>query len=335
MTKIALFGALLTLTACVGAEPDTTIAPADEGPDAPSASAPAERAPDPAPSQEQGAAPTSTPTGCDLDAPFQNPERIEALRTQYYEVFPRLSSDELTIYFAREDAFGGPVPRRIFVAKRASTSSPWNTPEVLANINDGTNADTDPALSPDELSLTFASSRPGTGLQDLWIAMRPNNFSNFSAPTQIAGLNTTSTDRSPVIVRDGAEIWFSSSRPNGVGGTDIYRAIKNGASYDAPVLVTELSSTGTENAIALSSDALTAYIGSSRAGGKGGEDIYVAKRANVNDPFSPPVAVTELNTDASQAPGWISKDGCRLYYHSSDYAQADYDLWVATKPPKK
>jgi hypothetical protein len=45
----------------------------------------------------------SAPTGCDLDAAFEQPTRIEPLRSQYYEIFPRLSADELTIYFTRDD----------------------------------------------------------------------------------------------------------------------------------------------------------------------------------------------------------------------------------------
>jgi len=55
----------------------------------------------------------------------------------------------------------------------------------------------------------------------------------------------------------------------------------------------------------------------------------------VNDAFSALVNVVELNTDSSQAPGWVSPDGCRLYFHSSDVQAADYDLWVAEKPAKQ
>ena len=49
----------------------------------------------------------------------------------------------------------------------------------------------------------------------------------------------------------------------------------------------------------------------------GNDDIWTARRDNPDDPWAPPTAVEELNSsDREQSPA-ISRDGLRLWYHSS------------------
>jgi hypothetical protein len=66
-----------------------------------------------------------------------------------------------------------------------------------------------------------------------------------------------------------------------------------------------------------SADDLTLYFGSGRltGGTQGGIDIWVASRKSTDDDFGPPVDVSEVNTSDDESPGWVSADGCRLYFH--------------------
>jgi hypothetical protein len=72
------------------------------------------------------------------------------------------------------------------------------------------------------------------------------------------------------------------------------------------------------------------------------QDIWIARRASVNDPFGAPANVSELNTANNDQPGWLSPDGCRLYLYSDRTGGVGgTDLYIAerrkdfgTKPTK-
>lgn len=81
----------------------------------------------------------------------------------------------------------------------------------------------------------------------------------------------------------------------------------------------------------LSADKLTIYLSSTRSGGQGSFDIWAAHRTTINDGFSNPVPVAELNSSKTEFVGWLSPDNCRLYL-SSDRA-GTYDIYVATRHP--
>jgi hypothetical protein len=63
---------------------------------------------------------------------------------------------------------------------------------------------------------------------------------------------------------------------------------------------------------AISADGLTLYIGSDRVQNTN-IDIIVLTRANKMQQFGNPTPVTELNSNGTDVPGWLSPDGCTLY----------------------
>jgi len=100
-----------------------------------------------------------------------------------------------------------------------------------------------------------------------------------------------------------------------------------------PTLVSGINlntSTGEDYPL-ISADDLTLYFASSRAGGLGGSDIYIAKRTSVVAGFSDPVPFTEVNTAAAELPSWISADGCEFWF-SRVTATSSYDFYVARRP---
>jgi len=90
-----------------------------------------------------------------------------------------------------------------------------------------------------------------------------------------------------------------------------------GKPFDPPTLVAELDTSGTEASLRLSFDQLTAYFTSSRPGGQGGQDLWVATRAKVTDAFS-----NIKNLDTQDSPqvdthASITADGLTLVYEST------------------
>ena len=64
-------------------------------------------------------------------------------------------------------------------------------------------------------------------------------------------------------------------------------------------------------------------------GGVGNVDIWRATRAKTSDPWGNAVNTSELNTTGYDYPGWISDDGCRLYF-MTDVSGA-LEIYVASK----
>jgi hypothetical protein len=76
----------------------------------------------------------------------------------------------------------------------------------------------------DGLEAFIFSSRPlSQGGFDLWTATRETVFHPWSEPTSLGPLvNSQSNDNEPHIASDRETLYFSSNRPGGMGGADLY-----------------------------------------------------------------------------------------------------------------
>src|SRR5262245_13889450 len=80
---------------------------------------------------------------------------------------------------------------------------------------------------------------PSEGAIDAFLADGPvidgppprcNPVSSFGAPVPVTELNTDADDEHPRLTADELTVYFSSSRPGGVGGYDIYQATRTSTS---------------------------------------------------------------------------------------------------------
>lgn len=89
---------------------------------------------------------------------FDNVVRLDALSTMINrEVSPKLSPDELTLYFGRRPNDGSDE-FEIYRATRSATDQPFSNPTPIAELNTA-GSDVDLALSPDGTTGYFASDR--------------------------------------------------------------------------------------------------------------------------------------------------------------------------------
>src|SRR2546428_12967308 len=115
----------------------------------------------------------------------------------------------------------GPTYR---IQARSFANSEWSAPvNVGAPINTAAN-EFNPALSPDELSLYFASNRPsGFGGNDLWVSRRASPDSPWETPANLGSvLNSSANESSPNLSIDGHLLFFNDDRPDGQGGIDVW-----------------------------------------------------------------------------------------------------------------
>lgn len=274
--------------------------------------------------------PIAPPRICDPTAKFGQPVPIPELATIDAGA-PRLSADELTIYF---HAYGGQVD--LWSAHRNSLTDPFGNPTLLAGQN-SPSGDYDPAVSADGLTLWFASTRVANENQHLYVSTRASTLAEFGPPGLAAAVNAPDPqqyDAQPFLTMVGNELWFTSKRTGGLGENDIWRATWTGSGFATPVAVAELNSPADEWVPTVSVDRLTVYFSSTRVatGTKGNLDIWTSHRNVINDGFSTPMLVDELNTDGSDLASWLSIDNCRIYGTSNSGGGINR-IYMATRQP--
>ena len=78
-------------------------------------------------------------------------------------------------------------------------------------------------LSRNGLEVFFHSTRPGTGLRDLWTSRRKSVFDAWSPPENMGTVvNSVAEDLFPALSSDDDTLFFVSNRPGGFGLGDIY-----------------------------------------------------------------------------------------------------------------
>jgi hypothetical protein len=261
---------------------------------------------------------------CAWYTPFGTVTALEDLNSWDDEGTPRLTPDELTIYFDRSVAAESTLERDVFVAQRTAKSAPFDAPRLVYELRLPGVETAQSTLSPDQLNVIFSRRSVGV-FADLFFAHRSAADASFDAPHPLAWANTDQANYDPYITHDGTELYFASNRV-GQGASDIYvaPAIFAETSSAVPVLVAELASEYFANAPVLSADGLTIYFWSSRPSGSG---IWVAHRASRGAAFGAP-GFFGVNDGR---PGWVSVDGCRLYFMRQGTRKSD--LFVAERTP--
>jgi Tol biopolymer transport system component len=148
----------------------------------------------------------------------------------------------------------------------------------------------------------------------------PKGF-EFSKPAPVAELNSAATEQSLSLTLDGRTAYFSSGRTGGSGGSDVYVATRPGSSgpFTSVTAYKSINSADEESQLSLSSDALIAVLSTTRAGGPGKSDLWVATRASVAQPFTSAIffPAALLNTTENEWDPFLTSDGLTLYYQST------------------
>jgi Tol biopolymer transport system component len=138
---------------------------------------------------------------------------------------PLLSSDGRSLYFHSTRA-GGLGDRDVWLATRADGAAEFTVATLVAGVN-GPNMDHVPWVSPDELTILWATNRSGgVGQLDIWIARRSFRSDGFSSVAPLNGVNSAVNEGRAVLSNDELTIYFASERAGGVGGMDLWAATR-------------------------------------------------------------------------------------------------------------
>jgi hypothetical protein len=181
------------------------------------------------------------------------------------------------------------------------------------------------------IALGAAACQSGRTLVLGYAMAQPYHF----GPAQIVPeLATTTRTDNPTLTGDLLEIFFTSDRVSGNG--DIWTAKRASPSlpFDPPTAVTELNMDSFETSSAISTDGLTLWFGSDRAGGVGSTDIWVSTRTTRTATWSTPVNVVALNTAAEDIPRPPGQHDLVMPLASTIASAGLYETYFATRPSR-
>ncbi len=159
-----------------------------------------------------------------------------------------------------------------------------------------------------------------------WVWTEPVNL----GPT----VNTEHRDAAPCLSADGLVLLFHSDRPGGQGDLDLWESRRKSAAeqFGEPVnLGAAVNGPALDESACLSADGLTLLFVSNRAGGSGGNDIWMARRATTVASWETPVNLGGVvNSPSHEYRPWLSGDGLTLTF--SSLREPRDGLWRARRP---
>ena len=185
------------------------------------------------------------------------------------------------------------------------------------------------------------------------MAHRSGPHDDWHDPAPVATINTSAFhERNATFSRDGLLLFFSSSRPGGSGGLDLYVSRRTDRNDDqgwsTPVnLGPAVNSAAADVGPAYIEDeagGTVLYFTSNRLApaGFGAADIYIS-RLGADGSFGPAVLIPELSSPSGDARPAIRADGLELVLHSnrpgppvscpanSPSPSGGQDLWMSTR----
>jgi outer membrane protein OmpA-like peptidoglycan-associated protein len=260
---------------------------------------------------------------------------------------PALTSDgQYMVFSASLHTQGGVGRTDLYSARRVN--GVWSDITNLGTRINSDSWDSQPTISGDGTILIFASDRPGgSGGTDLYICRRSGGSGDWSAPEPLRAFNTPADEMSPSLAADNTTFYFSSNRPGGQGGYDIYASRLPGSAQAAASIQSAplpINSAADEYFYTALANSDNAYM--SRTTQKGDLDIVfitpnpfpadpvlmvqgVVKDAVTGNPIGATIIITDLKTGRKMAE--LRSDDKTGEYYTTLPAGRSYSL-TATKP---
>lgn len=215
------------------------------------------------------------------------PQPLAAVNSPGDDLGPEPAADGSALYFY-SDREGGAGGYDLWISRRAE--SEWEAPTNLGPAANSPFNDYGPALAPDGGTLYFSSNRPGPGdpapdegrwpatVRELHEARDYDLFTcaitdrGLGEAARLDQLSTGANEGTPSVSPYGDFLYFSSDRPGGLGGFDLYRARRlNDRLGEAESLGPAINSSANDLDPALSMGGFALTFSSNRAEAAGTE----------------------------------------------------------------
>jgi WD40-like Beta Propeller Repeat len=276
-------------------------------------------------------------------APAQKIDEIAGndseLNTPFVDGCPIESPDGLSLYMASNRP-GGVGLLDIWVARRPNRQAPWGPPENLGEpVNSAADDFCPTPIRGGGLFFVSREALPGAcGLGDIYFT-RYTEGGGWSEPQHLGcapnGPNSALDEQGPSYVPASAgkpALYFSRSSGSVAGDIFVSRGVA-GHDFGPAAAVAALNDPSANDIQPnVRKDGRELVFSSNRAGGFGAQDIWVATRRSVHDPWSAPVNVgTGVNTGASESRPSLSRDALTLLFGRAPAPEGMSDIYVTTR----
>ena len=257
----------------------------------------------------------------------------DSINTPSSEYYPSVTINDSLFVFSRR----GEGIREDFVESTLLPNHQYGHSKIISgSINE------EPSkgainISQDGEWLIFAGNFPtkGFGGFDLYISYQTPQ--GWSEPINMGPeINTEFWESSPSLSPDKKTLYFSSNRPGGYGGKDLYVSYRgaNGKWSSAENMGPLVNTKGDELAPFIHADNSTLYFTSDGLPGYGGSDLFMMRRKNATEWNAPENLGYPINTIENEGSLFITADGIDAYY-ASDRADSrgGLDLYRFELPP--
>jgi len=262
-----------------------------------------------------------------------------------------LSPDGLSLYF-ESNRPGGEGKTDIWVSTRATKEDDWGVPVNLGAPINTSAIEQSLCISADGLELYFNDHPLGrragsvTDGGDLWVATRATVSDPWGEPENLgstSNINNSKQGLGPSLSRDGLSLFLASPWPKDpwLNDWDLYVATRPTRDdvwselVNLGPTVNGVNSTSLNSCPAISADGLLLVFSSNRAGGSGGQDLWMTRRSTADGPWSEPVNLgPTVNSNKWEVEPEISPDGRSLLFCSSRIGgHGDFDIWLVSIDP--
>ncbi len=205
----------------------------------------------------------------------------KSVNSKYNDAMVAFSPDLRDVYFTSNNYLHGELKSdnlKIFKATIGSNGN-WTNIVTLPFNNDDYSTG-QPSLSKDGKKLYFVSDMPGGyGGTDVYVV--PVNNGHYGAIKNLGStINSKYKEYTPYV--DGNVLYFSSDRPGGMGGLDIYMTKLDESILEPINLGKPMNSRGDDISFIIDNEKQKGYFSSNRRGGKGDDDIYSFIQETIN-----------------------------------------------------
>ncbi|HEY7161368.1 MAG TPA: OmpA family protein, partial [Acidobacteriota bacterium] len=257
----------------------------------------------------------------------------DSINTPSSEYYPSITINDSLFVFTRR----GAGIREDFVQSTILPNHQYSRSKIISgSINE------EPSkgainISQDGDWLVFAGNFPSSGLGNFDLYISYQTPQGWSEPINLGPqINTEFWESSPSLSSDKSTLYFSSDRPGGYGGKDLYvsHRMPNGKWSEALNMGASVNTAGDELAPFIHADNNTLYFTSDGLPGYGGSDLFVMRRKNAppdshlpagrqgRDEWNAPENLGyPINTIENDGSLFIASNGVDAFY-SSDRADS-------------
>jgi len=238
----------------------------------------------------------------------------DSVNSVHLEYFPSITVDGAKLVFTRRVQNDEDFYYSENMNGRWSAAKPLEG-KINTNLNEGAQAISQDG---DWLVFTGCNYPEGMGSCDLYISYRRKN-GGWTEPENLGSrINSESWESSPSLSPDKKDLYFSSNRPGGYGGKDIWvsRRLSSGG-WSAPEnLGPTVNSSGDEGCPYMHADNQTLYFNSNGHQGYGMTDLFLSKKINDSSWAAPVNLGYPINTIDDEGSLVVASDGFTSYYAS-------------------